>query len=60
MLEDRKLFFTEDMIRCGQESLSVGASQGVSVLLALVALDGTDFAGLESEVLLLLLRIVHA
>jgi hypothetical protein len=54
VLEDRKLFFTEDAILRGQESLSVETSQGVPILLALVALDGTESSGLESEVLLLL------
>ena len=57
MLEDRTLFFTEDTILRGQESLSVETSQGVPMLLALVALvalDGTESSGLEREVLLLL------
>jgi hypothetical protein len=51
----RKVFFIEENHRLGQGcSSSDTTSEGVSMLLALVALDGMDSTGLEREVLLLL------
>jgi len=54
---DRKVFIIEDSIRRDQCRFRFGTfetSQGVLMLLALVALDEMDFTGLEREVLLLL------
>jgi hypothetical protein len=52
---DRKVFFAEDRNRRGEAcSSSETFLEAVSMLLALVALDGTEFTGLEREVLLLL------
>jgi hypothetical protein len=54
---DRKVFIIEANNRRDQCRFRFGTfetSQGVPMLLALVALDEVDFAGLEREVLLLL------